>query len=290
MCQILGVTCSERFRFQSFAHLDRLVVGFNFSAIIYYKGYKLHREEMILISLTRLEFPNKWSQMYDIFRGRKTSFFRANFYYFLDFMIVNWAYLLLNNMPYWKPHLASSNEAIRQKLMVLNHAAWRVHHPPAGQPGGYDYAVFLDDTINAFCRPGGVMAEGPAAPRVPLEVQQAWWTGWKKLHGIKWQTVTLANGMDFFVFGPLSVRRNDLQVLKKSKFEASFRALQQGDPFLFKCFGDSAFDNEAPDIFGSGGGRGNASVRETIEWTYKVILFFFLVVCCCMLDLQLYIV
>ena len=90
--------------------------------------------------------------------------------------------------------------------MNLNWPNWRQFHPPANEPGGNCYAGFIDNTMFAFSRPGGNTDGGSSAPRVPKEVQQAWYTGWKKLHGMKWQTVILANGMDLHVFGPLSVR------------------------------------------------------------------------------------
>ena len=51
----------------------------------------------------------------------------------------------------------------------------------------------------AFSRPGGNTNGGSAAPRVRKEIQQAWWTGWKKFHRMKWQTVILANGMTWLV-------------------------------------------------------------------------------------------
>ena len=43
--------------------------------------------------------------------------------------------------------------------------------------------------------------------------------------------------------------------------------LQQGSDIILKIFDDSAyFDN---DYLGTGGGRGIASCRETVKWTYK---------------------
>ena len=81
------------------------------------------------------------------------------FYYFLDFIINNWAYFLLNNMTYWLSHLAASADAIRRKLQLLNHEEWRLYFPP----GGFDYCCLIDNTMVAFCRPGGVIDEGPAA-------------------------------------------------------------------------------------------------------------------------------
>ena len=56
---------------------------------------------------------------------------------------------------------------------------------------------------------------------------------------MKWQTVILANGMDLHVFGPLSVRKNDLTSLELSKFEEQFAQLQQGSDIILKIFGDS---------------------------------------------------
>lgn len=77
----------------------------------------------------------------------------------------------------------------------------------------------------------------------------------------------LANGMDFHVFGPLSCRRNDLTSLALSNFEVEFTLLQQGDAIFFTTFGNSVYPNG--NVLRSGGGRVMASVRETIEWSYK---------------------
>jgi hypothetical protein len=118
----------------------------------------------------------------------------------------------------------------------------------------------------AFCRPGGSLTDGPAAQRLPQQIQQAWWNGWKKLHGMKWQTIILANGMDAHVFGPISARENDLQSLNLSGIINLLSQLQQQSPIKYKLYGDSAYwDGE---FIGTGGGRGMASVRETIEWSY----------------------
>lgn len=207
------------------------------------------------------------------FPGRRSYQLRAAFHWFLDFIIANWGYLLLNNMEYWKDFLYVSVECIRKKLENLNFANWRLFFPPifdndgAVNEGAFVVSCFIDNTMFAFCRPGGNTQEGEASPRASLILQQAWWNGWKKLHGMKWQTVILANGMDLNVFGPLSVRRNDLSSLAESKFEEKFRELQLDMPVKTKTHGDSAyFDN---DILTTGGGRGLSSVRESIEHSYK---------------------
>ena len=56
-------------------------------------------------------------------------------------------------------------------------------------------------------------SRGPAAERhaAARELQETWWNGWKKNHGMKWQTVIC--GMDFQVLGPMSSRDYDLSAL-----------------------------------------------------------------------------
>jgi hypothetical protein len=95
----LEITCSERFRFQSFDHLRELVQHFRIPAIINAKGYRVCADECIMIVLTRLHYPCRWSDMYIWFPGRKRWFLQAVFYWSLDFFIFNWGYLLLNNLP-----------------------------------------------------------------------------------------------------------------------------------------------------------------------------------------------
>ena len=278
----IDVEVSERFRFQSFEALNRLKLAFRFpeGPIRLENGSKTHAEEMILVSLSRLAFPHRWSDLKEQYPGRHVTVLSRTFKWFLNFMIFNWAYLLLNNMQWWKPRLSISCEAIRKKLQTLNNANWRQFHEPArGQINnmgimvvfGFLVALFIDCTMFAFCRPGGVQREGPAAPRVAKEVQEAWWNGWKKLHGMKWQTLILACGMDFHVWGPLSCRRNDLTFLAQSGVQRKLVELfDEFNEIIFHIFGDSAyFPGDVMDTHDSIPGRGMSSVRETIEWTYK---------------------
>jgi len=77
----------------------------------------------------------------------------------------------------------------------------------------------------------------------------------------------MANGMDFEVWGPASVRHPDSYMLNHSAIEQKLQECQVGQQYQFKLYGDSAyFDDE---YMVTGGGRGMSSVRETIEWGYK---------------------
>ena len=84
---------------------------------------------------------------------------------------------------------------------------------------------------------------------------------------MKFQTVVVACGMDIDVYGPESVRHNDSFTLDDSFMEDRWGELFEGDAIWSKIFGDSAYVTGR--VLQCGGGRGMASVRESIEWTYK---------------------
>ena len=260
---------SEYFRFQSGDQLRQLLIGFQFPVgIVKIKGYKFTSEEIMLISLIRLSWPHRWSDVRKSFPDRSRNELQLAFYWFLDFMINNWGYLITNNREYWLPFLEESAEAIRNKLATLPNEGNRLFFDAAGTITGFAIALFIDNTIFAMCRPGGgPMTDGEQAQRISKLMQQAFWTGWKKLHGLKWQTVLLANGMDFEVWGPASVRRNDNFTLHRSGIENKLAELQRDNPLKFRVHGDSAYT--VTDYLVSGGGKGMAAVRETIEWSYK---------------------
>lgn len=109
---------SSMFRFQSIDQLYRLKSGFEFpDGKIRIHTYVFEAEEIIMISLFRLAHPSDWQSVAVYFPGRAIYELSRAFYWFLDFLIVNWGYLLLNNMDFWLPYLPSSAEAIRGKLM-----------------------------------------------------------------------------------------------------------------------------------------------------------------------------
>jgi hypothetical protein len=178
-------------------------------------------------------------------------------------MIVNWGYLLLNNMEYWLDYIPQSANAIRLKLANLPTINYRLFF----EEDNFNVFGFIDNTIFAMCRPGGPSTAGEQAQREDILTQQAWWTGWKKLHGLKWQTVILANGMDFNLWGPVSCRRNDLFTLNNSQILQKVEQLQADRPRKYKIHGDSAYFED--EYLTTGGGRGMSSARESIEWRYR---------------------
>ena len=205
---------SGLFRFRSPEDLQRLYEGLQLPGPTRLRTYKTTGQEILMVSLVRLSYPHRWEDVERIFVGIKRWKLQYLFYWFLDYMIENWSYLILNNRDYWTPQMPNMARAIEMKLATLPNPDYRLFFP---DDVPFTIFGFIDNTMHAMCRPGGgSITGGVQAERVPKLVQQAWWTGWKKLHGLKMQTVFLPNGMDFEVWGPVSCRHNDNYTLAMS--------------------------------------------------------------------------
>ena len=73
-------------------------------------------------------------------------------------------------------------------------------------------------------------------------VQRAVYTGYKKCHGLKVETVLLPNGIST-LFGPTSARIHDVgSVLQMSGLDAFLVEIEQGKPEVYCAFGDSTYN------------------------------------------------
>ena len=104
---------------------------------------------------------------------------------------------------------------------------------------------FIDCSIDKTCRPhSGPDGNYVGAPRKEFqdEYQRAVYTGFKKYHGIKMETLELPNGIST-VFGPTSARIHDVGgVLQMSQLDNFLVALQAGQPTQYYAFGDGAYN------------------------------------------------
>ena len=127
----------------------------------------------------------------------------------------------------------------------------RMHHRPDGTafetPGlkflPFDIFGFIDGTIDKICTPfSGPDGDFIGAPRKENydDAQRAFYTGYKKFHGIRMLVVILPNGL-CFCFGPVSARRADGGVLAMCGLNEFLEKIQAGKAFIFKAFGDNAF-------------------------------------------------
>jgi hypothetical protein len=146
-------------------------------------------------------------------------------------MVRNWAYLLFDNLEFWLPFIPRFNQAIRLKCSDLG-----------CQYDDLKIFGFIDNTLNSTCRPGGGPAcDGENAPRNDPDIQRAYYTGWKKMHGQKFKTVDLPNGMNGDVFGPVSCRQMDKQNLIDSHINDRLGLLQQHEVEQYQLYGDGSY-------------------------------------------------
>ena len=192
---------------------------------------------------------------------------------FIEWLCDNWSYLLRDNLEYWKDKIPEFAEKIREACVN------NPKYPCPFEPGSFRVFGFIDNTMNASCRPaGGPARSGKNAPRNNRLIQQAFYNGWKKIHGLKWQTVDLPNGMIFHTWGPVSVRHNDLYTLGHSHIIDLISNLQIGWAKQYLIYGDSAYPrgthlasrHEGDDLTEREKLENKclSSCRECIEWNY----------------------
>jgi hypothetical protein len=187
-------------------------------------------------------------------------------------------YLLSNHFDFWVPHLNHCAQSIRLKAMEKG----------VSFPGTFNIFGFTDNTMNSSCRPGGgPTRDGEDAPRNDPNLQRAWHHGWGKLHGIKWQTVDLPNGMNAHVWGACSVHHNDLWMLNNSNLNDIIAATHVGMRVQHCIYGDSAYANldkshlrarhnyEVLTDREKIENRVMSTLRETIEWDYGDVARYF---------------
>ena len=114
------------------------------------------------------------------------------------------------------------------------------------------------------------MTPGKFAARFPYLVQEALYSGWAKVHGIKKQAMGLANGMAFNISKGYSCRRHDMHLLA----DTDMNTILEADT-LFMCYGDSAYPHMSRitsrnnvEMFNEIN-AGLNGCRITIEWMFR---------------------
>jgi hypothetical protein len=109
-------------RFETKANLREAFELLQFPEFLYSESrHKFSGEEVFLFGIYRLAHSGTYSQedIYAHFGFDDSPTCSKCFNLFLEFMVENWAYLLTNNMEFWKPYLPDCAEAIRQKCKEL---------------------------------------------------------------------------------------------------------------------------------------------------------------------------
>ncbi len=158
----------ECFNFMKFQKSDigRLVSLLRLDANVHYleNGIVCDGEEVLIVGLFRLCNVGK----YDLFVP-----LLGIFHYFINYMIANFKYLLMNRFfeLFWEPRLCGLAKMIQGKL--------RQKYGIGVQ--NQRVCMFIDCTVIATCRPGsGPAADGPNANRKPNFIQMAFYSRHKK--------------------------------------------------------------------------------------------------------------
>lgn len=211
--------------------------------------HRFHPEEIFLFMMTkhRTGFSNK--HLCDLIFGGWPSPWSHGWPWILHFLDEKYAHIIghqglarfLDKFPRF---FNSIQNFIRQRT---------IHHfndGTAEATSGLNFLPFvifgfIDCTIFRICRPySGPAGDFVGAPRNSryYNAQRAVYTRFKKLHGVKIETVMLPNGIST-VFGPTSARPNDVAgVLRMSNLDEFLFALQQGSRRIFSLFGDGIYN------------------------------------------------
>jgi hypothetical protein len=227
--------CRNNFRFTK-PELIEIFQGLKFPSEFHCRrtSYKFSGEQVFLAGLYRLVNVNRCGDLgWQTFFGYHQARASIAIGIFFNYMMEHWSYLILDNLDFWAPRLQGLSQAIVTKANRLDAAADL-------EPTLFRICGFIDNTTIETARPGG-------GPRVdghrnnPL-IQQSFYNGWKKNHGLKFQTIDLPNGMNMDVYGPVSLRHSDIYTWNHSSIGARLTALfSRHNVPNFRIYGDSAY-------------------------------------------------
>jgi hypothetical protein len=177
------------FRFRDRNQIQALIIGFRFPSFMRAaSGQRFSAEEVVLVALYRLHTPgNSTDACFEAVFGMCNEYVSMCLKLFTEFLITNWSYLVLDNCEFYRDQLAALSDKIQEKVVQIV----QKKDPNFTLPlGTLKIFGFIDNTINQMCRPGGgPTTDGPGAERNPKLLQRAFYNGWKKCHGLKWQTM-----------------------------------------------------------------------------------------------------
>ena len=261
------------------ADLYRLLRAFRLpDKCVLENGTAMSGEEVMLRALYELvSGEDQYTIAQNVF-GRDQSDQSRAYKYFVDLIYAQHNYLVTDNLEWWFENgfIEESRQAITKKLAELG---LLYRNPETDQ----EVAGFIDCNCMETARVGGgPIGEGPDAERWIDLIQRAFYNGWKSVHGLKHQTIDSAHGLTMHMYGPTSLRRNDLRLLSKSELNDKLAALCMQYNQICRVYGDSIYPHLS-NVFSMHRGDWNAlslakrlennirkSVRVSIEWNYGV--------------------
>ena len=178
-------TCKLFFNFQR-ADLQHLLELFKFPDTVHFKNKgKMSGEEVFLRGLYELVTGENQERMCRSVFGREYSQHSRAFSWFIDHMYNNYKHLVTDSLPWWHRNgfTKTSADAIWDKMLSSG------YQPTVEEVEQMRAGYFID----CKCSPTSVVGGGPAedgvnAARWDVEVNRAFYNGWKSVHGLKHQT------------------------------------------------------------------------------------------------------
>jgi nuclease HARBI1 len=153
------------------------------------RRYVASKEEATCILLWRLSMPGRVCYMEEKFH-RSSGALSELFYEALESLYESFRGLV-EDFDVALPHLKSSARAYAE--CIASKAQNSVQH----------CVGFIDGTLTEIARPKGA-------------AQRATYSGHKRFNGLKYQVITMPNGMIFNIFGPWEGRRHDMTLFRAS--------------------------------------------------------------------------
>jgi hypothetical protein len=189
---------------------------------------------------------------------------------FIDHVFVTHAHLLHNNMKWFH-----DNGLLHESARAIGEMMKRCADFEYPADWVNNVCMFIDcNCLPTSCVGGGPAEGGANARRWSTKIQEAFYNGWKSVHGLKHQSCDIAHGITVDLSDAYSLRRNDLYLLRESGVNAALALLT-----TLYIFGDSAYKAESnissylkeEVVIRLGYAKWNSAmkgVRIAIEWNY----------------------
>jgi nuclease HARBI1 len=234
----------SQFRFSA-AEISRLIDVFGLPSTITTKeGLVCTAIEGLCVLLKRLAYPVRYGDMTNMF-GRSPAAICCIFYHVLGYLYYKYKDLLYLNVNWIGQRMEDYAIAIHKKGCPMTNV-W----------------AFIDGTVRVTCR--------------PTNGQRSLYSGHKRKHGIKFQTLVTPDGLISHLWGPIEARRHDITMLRASRLDEALGAHQCFNNYF--VYGDPAygcterfvcpFDTVTMTQEQRGFNRKMSKVRVSVEWLY----------------------
>ena len=192
----------QLFGFRSKKDLRKVMTALHLPARIKTKHrYVWPGESAFLLMLARLRDGRRWSQFELLFRRDSTALSDINLY-MVDWLFEHHVRRRMDNLSWVQPRMPLYAACIHRKLKS-------VVPPERHGTIPVDIWAFVDGTIRPIAKPNAKSFPG-------LNLQQELYTGYKKIHGVKYQNLYTPDGLSVHMFGGIGARRHDTTLLRLS--------------------------------------------------------------------------